>query len=121
MARCRAVIDHRVAVHVLKERSDVGNTNFKFESSGNAIERFKALALNILAVLVKVNKTGGEYEPVGSNRASPGERFGGDARDFAIGDGNVAYGIESGFGVEYASANKDQVIRLRQERRRKHE
>ena len=45
--------------------SDVGRADFQFERRGYAVERFDALALELLAVLVQVNESGSDHQSAG--------------------------------------------------------
>ena len=97
---------------VFRNCSDVGRADFQFERCGYAVERFHALALHLLAVLVKVNESGSDHQPGGMDNPASAQRFGRDADNLSVTDANVAHGIQAGFGIHDTSAFEHQIVLL---------
>ena len=109
---CRAVVDQRMSVLLLKEAGHVGNADFQFERGGHAVKRFHAPAVVVLAVLVKVDEAGRNHQALCAEDALPCQRVGRDACDLAISDADIARGIEARLGIHDSSAFEYEVILL---------
>ena len=107
-----AVVDERVFLLLVQELCDVGGADFHFQSGGDAVEGFHALAGEVLAMLVQVNEAGSDDQAGGVDDAASVQRSRGDAGDFSVADTDVADGVERSFGVEDAAAFEDNVVLL---------
>ena len=104
-----------MALFGIQKLSDVGRANFHFQRRRYAVERFDALAVEFLAVLVQIDEAGSDDEAGGVDDAASAERGGGDAGDFSIADADVADGVEGGFGVHDAAAFEHEIVLLRRQ------
>src|SRR5262249_39587769 len=95
---------------------DVGHANFQFQRGGDAIECFYAFTYDVLAVLVKVDESGGNDKSLRTDHLLAVKRVGGNTCDPAAIDSDIAHSIESCFRVEYATSLDNQIILLREER-----
>ena len=112
MAGGGAVVNERVAFFRFQELGDVGRADFQFERRGDAVQRLDALALDLLAVLVKINESGSDHQSAGMKDAPSAQRIGRDAGNLAVADANVADSVQSGFWIHDASAFEHQIVLL---------
>jgi hypothetical protein len=92
MAGRAAVVNERVTLFRFQELRDIGRADFQFERCGYAVERFHALALYLLAVLVKINESWSYYQPAGMNNPVSAQRLGRDADNLSVTDARPVSG-----------------------------
>ena len=112
MTRCGAVVDQGVVLLCFQEVGNIGRADFEFEGGSDAVEGFDALAPEVLAMLVEIDEAGCDDETFYGDCSLSWERVGGDPGNFAVEDGDIADGVEIGFGVHDAAAFEDQVVLL---------
>src|ERR1700691_1269700 len=108
-----AVVNEKASVFRFQELSDIWRADFEFERRGNAVERFHALALHLLAVLMQIDESGSDHQPSGVDDTPSLQRVGRDADNHSVADPDVAHSIESGLGIHNTSAFEHEIERLR--------
>ena len=73
MAGGGPIVNQRVAFFIFQELGDIGHSDFHFKRGGYSVERLDPLALEILTVLMEIDESGGNYEPLGRNDAASAE------------------------------------------------
>jgi hypothetical protein len=105
-------MDERMPLLVIQKLSDIRCADFHFESGGDAVECFHALAIGFLAVLVQVDEAGRDDEAGCVNDASSAKRGGGDAGNFAVTDPDVAHRVEGSLRIEDSATFQDEIVLL---------
>jgi hypothetical protein len=101
-----------VAFFRFQELGDIGHADFQFKRGGDAVKRLHPLTGELLAVLVKVNKAGSDYQAAGMDDAPSAQRLGRDSDNLSVADADVAHRIRAGFRIHDASAFKHKIVLL---------
>ncbi len=89
---------------------DVGDADFEFEGTGDAVQQLVAPAGQIDAVPVEIDEAGGEDESGAVDFGASFERLLADGGNFAGGDGYITDRVEAAFGVEDTGRFDDQIM-----------
>src|SRR6266550_3275303 len=69
-------------------------------------------------MLMQIDEAGSDDQALGADDSVGAQRIGGNARDLAAGNADIASGIKAGFRVEYTAAFDDEIVLLSPDRRR---
>jgi hypothetical protein len=110
MARGGPEVDNRVARFAGQKRLHVGRTDFHLEGARHTVKRLQHSRCFILSVLMQVDKARCSHEPVGIDRARPGERLSRNTCDAAADDAYIADLVEAGFRIEHPPPADHQIV-----------
>ena len=106
-------MNQRMAFFRFQEFGDIRRAYFQLQSGRYPIECLHALACEVLRVLVQVNESGCNDQPIGLDDTVPVERVGRNADNLSVADADIAHRIQSGFGVHDSSPCEYKIVLLR--------
>jgi DinB superfamily len=114
IAAARAVIDRRAPLALRVPTRHAPHTHFQFQRRGDAVARFETVVLRSLPVRMQIDEARGHHQALGVDGGARRQRPGGDGRDLAAADPDVAHGVEVGGRVQHAPVGDGQIVGLRE-------
>src|SRR5262249_5927771 len=111
-----AVVDQSPWFAVAVPAVDISRADFELDGARDAVEYLASAGFVGLLVRMEIDERRRNNESGGVDLLPAGERPFGDRRDFSGANSDAAHGIESGFGIDHASADDDEVVVLRCQR-----
>src|SRR5258708_22396155 len=90
------------------------------KGGGDAVQRLQTLTLELLGMLMEINKTRGHHQASSGNHTLSGERVLGNFRNLALGDSHVANRVKTGLRIKHAAALNHKIVCLRKALRKGH-
>src|SRR5258705_11813465 len=110
MSSANSVVDGGLSIALRIPAIDISSANLEFQRSSHSVHYFVAIVLFVLPVLVKVNEPRRNDEPAGIDRGAALELTAADSFNSAVGDAEVAHGVEFRFRVKYSPIQNNDVV-----------
>jgi len=110
MSGTHAEVDQRPLFPLRIPCVDVARAHFELERGCDAVHRFEAIVLFVLAMLVKIDKAGRDSKAASIDHVAPAKCVGTYCSDYTVGNAEIANGVRSRFGIDDTAVEDHKIV-----------